>query len=419
MRTSVVMLGLLLAATGYTIRKKNKGSDVLASVPLIDGHNDLPYGLRLVANNQLSNFNFSANLTQDPVWGWLHTDLPRLRAGRVGAQFWAAYIACNSQYKDAVQQVIEQVDVIKRLVAKYPEDLQFATSAQGIWDAFKRGKIASLIGVESGHALDSRMAMLRTLYELGARYVTLTHSCNTPWADSSPADDASTGVPTEHNGLSEFGKAMVLEMNRLGMAVDLAHVSHGTMVDAIQTAVAPIMFSHSSAYAVCNHHRNVRDDVLRMIPANGGIVMVNFYSTFVHCDNSTEATIEDVVRHVNHIRAVAGVDHVGIGSDFDGVKRVPVGLEDVSKFPNLFDRLADRRPGEPEWTVEDLQKLAGLNLLRVLEGIEKVRDQMAAQGIAPNEDLIPGTDLGNNTQCLSDNHSYLSYMRSYTPALCY
>ncbi|KAJ4427758.1 hypothetical protein ANN_25411 [Periplaneta americana] len=216
------MLGLLLAATGYTIRKKNKGSDVLSSVPLIDGHNDLPYGLRLVANNQLSNFNFSANLTQDPVWGWLHTDLPRLRAGRVGAQmmsivfrsvsrrlqFWAAYIACNSQYKDAVQQVIEQVDVIKRLVAKYPEDLQFATSAQGIWDAFKRGKIASLIGVESGHALDSRMAMLRTLYELGARYVTLTHSCNTPWADSSPADDASTGVPTEHNGLSEFGKNM-------------------------------------------------------------------------------------------------------------------------------------------------------------------------------------------------------------------
>lgn len=412
MRSQAVVLTWLMVAavvTGFSIRRKARGSDVLYTVPLIDGHNDLPYNLRAHVKNQLANFNFSADLSSDPYWSKLDTsftDLPRLRAGRVGAQFWVAFVGCNSQFKDAVEETIEQIDVIKRLIRAYPDDLQYATSAKEIWDAFNRGQIASLIAVEGGHSLDNRLAVLRLMYELGARYVTLTHSCNTPWGDSSPADDINSGIPAEHNGLTEYGKLVVKEMNRLGMMVDLSHVSHNVMIDAINVSVAPVIFSHSSAYALCNHHRNVRDDVLQLMPQNGGIVMVNFYSGFVRCSNPAEASLEDVVAHINHIRAVAGVDHVGIGSDYDGVERVPVGLEDVSKYPDLFDRLAENRPGEPTWTNEDLEKLAGLNLIRVLEEVEKVRDRLAAEGLKPYEDLLPRADLGNNTGCITDTYSF-------------
>ncbi|KDR16715.1 dipeptidase 1-like [Zootermopsis nevadensis] len=412
MRVQAPVLTCLLGATlvaGLFIRRPARGSDVLYSVPLIDGHNDLPYNLRSLVKNQLANFNFSANLSDDPYWGNVassFTDLPRLRAGRVGAQFWVAYVGCSSQFKDAVEQTLEQVDVIKRLINAYPDDLQLATSANDIWKAFNSGKIASLIAVEGGHSLDNRLAILRLMHELGVRYVTLTHSCNTPWGDSSPADDINSGVPAEHNGLTDYGKVVVKEMNRLGIMVDLSHVAYKVMVDAINVSVAPVIFSHSSAYAVCSHHRNVRDDVLRMVRDNGGIVMVNFYSGFINCTNAADATLDDVVDHINHIRVVAGVDHVGIGSDYDGVDRVPTGLEDVSKYPDLFDRLANSRPWEPEWSTEDLEKLAGLNLIRVLEEVEKVRDELAAQALKPYEEHLAKADLGDNTRCITDNFSF-------------
>lgn len=409
---AIVLTWLMVAAVvkGFSIRPRPRGSEVLYTVPLIDGHNDLPYNLRAHVKNQLANFNLSAELSSDPYWSQVQTsftDLPRLRRGRVGAQFWVAYVGCSSQFKDAVEQTMEQIDVIKRLIRAYPDDLEYATSAQDILDIFSRGRIASLIAVEGGHSLDNRLAVLRLMYELGARYVTLTHMCNTPWGDSSPVDDIDSGIVAEHNGLTEYGKLVVKEMNRLGMMVDLSHVSHNVMTDAINVSVAPVIFSHSSAYAVCNHHRNVRDDVLQLMPQNGGIVMVNFYSGYVNCTNLDDASLEDVVAHINYIRTVAGVDHVGIGGDYDGVDKMPAGLEDVSKYPDLFDRLAESRPGEPTWTDEDLQKLAGLNLIRVLQEVEKVRDRLAAEGLEIYEDLLPSAELGNNTGCITDNFSFL------------
>ncbi|KAJ9596044.1 hypothetical protein L9F63_012777 [Diploptera punctata] len=387
-----------------------RGSDVLLKVPLIDGHNDLPYNLRMYVKNQLNKIDLSTDLTQDPVWGQLensHTDLPRLRAGRLGAQFWSAFTECDSQYKDSVQVTLEQIDVIRRMVKAYPQDFQFVHSAQGILDAFKKGKIGSLIGVEGGHSIGNELAVLRILYRSGVRYMTLTHECNTPWADSSPADDPSSDVIAEHNGITTFGEAVVLEMNRLGMMVDLSHVSYKTMQDVLKITRAPVIFSHSSAYAICPHHRNVQDDILNTVRENGGVVMVNFFSEYVNCDNSRQATLEDVVAHINYIRQVAGVDHVGIGGDYDGVPSTPVGLEDVSKYPDLFDRLADTRPGEPVWTQEDLKKLAGLNLIRVFKQVELVRDQLNEIGLSPLESQIQRSDLKNNIRCKSDFYTVI------------
>ncbi|GLG96932.1 Dipeptidase [Gryllus bimaculatus] len=370
-----------------------RGSDVLREVPLIDGHNDLPYNLRILLQNKVSQFDFKANLSADPVWSCnsCFTDLPRLRAGRVGGQFWVAYVPCTTQYKDAVEMTLEQIDVIKRLAAAYPNDLSLVTSADGIERAFSEGKIASLIAVEGGHSIDSRMGVLRLFQELGVRYLTLTHSCNTPWADASPED--AKPIP-EHNGLTPFGERVVQELNRLGIMVDLSHVSAPTMRAALRVSRAPVIFSHSSSRTVCNHHRNVPDDVLRAVALNNGVVMVNFYSGFVVCENR-RATLEDVVDHINYIRMVAGVDHVGIGADYDGVsERVPL--------PDLLRRLANPLPGEPTWSREDLKKLAGLNLLRVFRDVEKVRDQLQAAGMGPDEEWLPTMDLlSHPTQCLS------------------
>ncbi|XP_063218220.1 dipeptidase 1-like [Bacillus rossius redtenbacheri] len=398
---TVVVLSVVLPGLQSGAEAPLAGARVLDVVPLIDGHNDLPWNLRTLAKDQLRNFSFDSDLSRDPVWNCssCFTDLPRLRRGKVGGQFWVAYVSCSSQYKDAVEQTLEQIDVIKRLVKAYPDDLQYADSVQGVWDAFKAGKIASLIAIEGGHSIDSRLAVLRLMYEAGGRYLTLTHTCNTPWAAGSPVDAAVNN--SEYTGLTEYGKIVVKELNRLGMMVDLSHVSKQTMVDAIGVSEAPVIFSHSSAWTLCNHHRNVQDDVLGMLAKNNGIVMVNFYTEFVAC-NGTNATLETVVEHINHIRTVAGVDHVGIGSDYDGVNSVPAGLEDVSKYPDLFDRLADARPGEPTWTAEDLKKLAGLNLLRVMADVEEVRDRLAAEGVQPYEDRVPAAALCNNTDCRTD-----------------
>lgn len=242
-------------------RQEVKGSSVLYDVPLIDGHNDLPYNLYKLARNRLGDFKFNSNLLLDDVWGpyaTSHTDLPRLRTGQVGGQFWVAYVPCTTQHKDAVARTLDQIDVIKRLVKMYPNDLQYATTADEIEDAFKNQRIASMIVVEGGHSIDDRLSVLRLYYELGVRYMTLTHSCNQPWIDASPIDDADT----EKKDITTWGQKVIFEMNRLGMMVDLSHVSYGVMHGVLDVTKAPVIFSHSSSYTVYPHHRNVRDDVL-------------------------------------------------------------------------------------------------------------------------------------------------------------
>ncbi|KYM77723.1 Dipeptidase 1 [Atta colombica] len=388
-----VCLSVLLLVIGLSVGlsvNTFKGRDALDSAPLIDGHNDLPYNLYSKLNNHLSTFRFEDDLSNDDVWGKTvcsscFTDLPRLTKGKVGGQFWVAYVSCDSQYKDAVQLTLRQIDVIRRFIQRYPNNLQLVTVAGDIETTWRSGKIASMIGVEGGHSLDSSLAVLRLYYHLGVRYVTLTHGCNTPWADASPVNEGNV------YNLTEFGQAIVYEMNRIGMLVDLAHTSHNVMREVLAITKAPVMFSHSSAFSICNHYRNVPDDVLQLVKKNNGIVMVNFYNNFVNCNSSRNATIEDVIKHINHIRNLIGPDHVGIGADYDGVISVPVGLEDVSKYPDLFDRLYESQKGEPTWTKEDLEKLAGRNFIRVLQAAEGVRDSLSSE--SPREDTITGNEL--------------------------
>jgi len=373
-----------------------RAKEILDKNPVIDGHNDFPMWLRILKQNDLRGVDFDSDLTSNPDWAGSyanHADLPRIREGRLGGQFWSAFIGCSSQFKDAVQLTLEQIDVIKRLVEANPDQMEFVTTAAGIEEAFANGKVASLIGLESGHGLGSNLGILRMVYELGVRYVTLTHSCNTPWADSTTTETGSE-VARSH-GLSSFGLEVVAEMNRLGMLVDLSHVSAETMKDALDFSIAPIIFSHSSARAICSYPRNVPDDILRQVTQNGGIVMVNFYNFFINCDNedcgydNCPANVYDVAAHINHIRKVAGVDHVGIGADFCGVELTPEGVEDVSKYPVLFAALLESE--EMEWTEEDLAKLASKNLIRVFKGVEAIRDELAQ--VPPFQDWIPQGDI--------------------------
>ncbi|XP_054288246.1 dipeptidase 1-like isoform X3 [Macrosteles quadrilineatus] len=364
---------------------------ILSEVPLIDGHNDLPWNIRSFVHNQLALFNFSVDLTEVDPWSrsnWSHTDLPRLRAGLVGAQFWSAYVPCGSQYMDAVHITMEQIDVIRRLVELYSRDLQFVSSASGILEAHRAGKIASLVGVEGGHSLASSLAVLRMYYSLGARYLTLTHTCHTPWAG------CCVGQDEENDGLSHFGSLVVRELNRLGMLVDLSHTSVRTMEDALNVTQAPVIFSHSSAFHLCNSTRNVPDHVLKLVALNGGIVMVNFYSMFITCNQS--ATLQDVIAHINYIRKVAGEDHVGIGAGYDGINLPPRGLEDVSRYPYLFATLLE----DPNWDEARLKKLAGLNFLRVFAKAEEVRDSWSTDPQAVAEELYPQR---SGADCVEDS----------------
>ncbi|XP_034047976.1 dipeptidase 1 [Thalassophryne amazonica] len=349
---------------------------LMSETPLIDGHNDLPWQLRKQFNNQLCKVDLNTLQTT-------HTNIQKIKGGRLGAQFWSAYVSCDTQYKDAVRQTLEQIDVIHRMCRKYPETFMFATSSDDIRTAFNMNKTASLIGVEGGHSIDSSMATLRIMYELGVRYLTLTHSCNTPWADNWRVDTGSE--PSQHNGLSPFGKRLVVEMNRLGMMIDLAHVPVAVMKQVLNLSKAPVIFSHSSAEKLCPHKRNVPDDVLRPVNETRGIVMVNVYD-YVSC--SKTANLSDVADHFDHIKKVAGVGAVGFGGDYDGVTRLPEGLEDVSKVPNLVAELLRRG-----WTDEEVKAALGNNLLRVLDEVEIVRDSL--NGTDPDDVPIPYDEVKN------------------------
>ncbi|XP_033897709.3 dipeptidase 1 [Acipenser ruthenus] len=356
---------------------REKAERLMAETPLIDGHNDLPWQMRQLFNNELEKMDLN---TLEKT----HTNIPKIKAGHLSAQFWAAYVPCESQYKDAVRQTVEQIDVVHRLCRLYPNDLMFARSTDDILSAFQQNKTASLIGVEGGHSIDSSLGTLRMFYNLGVRYLTLTHSCNTPWADNWLVD---TGKDTAiNNGLSDFGKELIKEMNRIGMLIDLAHVSEKVMNLVLELSNAPVIFSHSSAYEVCNSKRNVPDDVLLKVAQKKGIVMVNFYNDYVTCQKT--ANLSNVADHFDHIKKVAGHEIIGFGGDYDGVTRVPEGLEDVSKYPDLVAELLRRG-----WTDIEVKAALGNNLLRVFKEVEKVRDSMSS--VKPYEVPIPYAEVVN------------------------
>ena len=340
--------------------------------PLIDGHNDYPWALR-EANAERDLDRLDIRVAQPK----LMTDIPRLRAGGVGGQFWSVYIPVTIQGPAAIRATLEQIDIVHRMTGKYPETFELARTAADVERIFKGGRIASLIGMEGGHSIDNSLAALRMFYAAGARYMTLTHSSNNAWADSG-TDKPKAG------GLTKFGEEVVREMNRLGMLVDLSHVSPDTMEDAIRASQAPVIFSHSDARALNDHGRNVPDNVLAMLQKNGGLVMVTFVPGFLV--KSGKATLADVASHMDHIRKVAGADHVGIGSDFDGIIEVPAGLEDVSRYPALTAELLRRG-----WSDEDVKKALGLNVLRVMRRAEDVAARLQKER-APSVATIDALD---------------------------
>jgi membrane dipeptidase len=361
--TRAVLLLLLAGAAGLTAQEPDflaRARALHRATPLVDGHNDFPMALQ-EHNAQRDLDAIDIRLPQPK----LHTDIPRLRQGGVGGQFWSVYVPATLKGADAVTATLQQVDVVYRMVRKYPDTFELATTAADVERIFKAGRIASLIGMEGGHSIDNSLATLRMFHALGARYMTLTHSTNIAWADSG------TDMP-KLGGLSPFGEAVVREMNRLGMLVDLSHTSPGTMEDAIRVSEAPIIFSHSDARALNDHGRNVPDAVLRSLPKNGGIVMVTFVPGFLRADE--KATVSDAADHLDHIRKVAGPDHVGIGGDFDGIPTVPAGLEDVSKYPALTAELLRRG-----WPETDVRKALGLNVLRVMRRAEEIAVRLQKQ----------------------------------------
>jgi membrane dipeptidase len=362
---------------------------LLESTPLIDGHNDLPWEIRTstTAPRDVAAYDLRARSPK-------HTDLDRLKQGRVGAQFWSIYIPGDIQDSGYAKVQLEQFDIARRIIARYPDRLAPALTADDIERSFKRGRIGSLLGMEGGHAIENSLGALRAYYDLGARYLTLTHNVTLDWADA--ALDT-----VRHDGLTDFGREVVREMNRLGMLVDLSHVSPATMSDALDVAEAPVIFSHSAARALTEHPRNVPDSILARLSKNGGLVMVTFVPAFVSPEVAAwdtrlqeqwkgvkasvtdtarqralveewmtthpapKATLKQVADHIEHVRKVAGVNHVGIGSDFDGIDTTPEGLDDASRFPDLFAELIRRG-----WSDGDLKKLAGQNLLRALRAAE-------------------------------------------------
>ena len=410
---SIFAAGLLPLPT-HAQTAEQTAAAALDAAPVLDGHNDVPSQLRQRLHNQINEFDFTDTLdlpNADPDGRTMHTDLARLRQGKVGAQYWSVYVPASLPEPAAVVATLEQIDVTKRLVARYPDEMQLALTADDIEMAVANGKIASLIGMEGGHSIGSSLAVVRQMYDLGARYMTLTHSKNTPWADSATDDPA-------HDGLTDFGRDLVCEMNRIGMQVDLSHVSEKTMLDALDVARAPVIFSHSGARAVNGHARNVPDSVLKRLPENGGVVMVvglpgylsesqrQWYSRrqaeearlkalwqgqpnqvaaalaqWDAANISPDATISDMADHIDHIRKVAGVAHIGIGGDYDGMPSGPVGMEDVTGYPALFVELARRGYSQAE-----LEMISMRNAVRALRGAE--RYAASVRDAAPIETVI-------------------------------
>ncbi|HTH00621.1 MAG TPA: dipeptidase [Vicinamibacterales bacterium] len=371
---------------------------LLKQTPLIDGHNDYPWELREKAQRNFEKLDIAK---PQPT---IMTDIARLRAGGVGGQFWSVYVPVELTGQSAVTATLEEIDTVHQMTRRYPETFELALTADDVERIFKQGRIASLVGMEGGHSIDNSLAALRMFYRLGARYMTLTHSKNTAWADSA-TDDPKFG------GLAPFGEEVVREMNWLGMLVDLSHVSPETMEDAIRVSQAAVIFSHSSARALNDVPRNVPDSVLRLLPKNGGVVMVTFVPGFLspavaawnklqdaERDRLTKqfpgdgaavtggvnewgaahpgprATVAEAANHIDHIRKVAGIDHIGLGSDFDGITQVPQGLEDVSKFPSLIAELFRRG-----YKDDEIKKILGQNILRVMRDVEKVSRRLQSE----------------------------------------
>jgi len=370
---------------------------VLSTTPLVDGHNDLPWAIRRMAGGRVADYDLRSRTPG-------HTDLERLQKGMVGAQFWSVYVP--GEYADSgyARVQLEEFDIARRVIEMYPDRFKLALTASDVWDAFGEGKIGSILGMEGGHVIENSLGALRAYYDLGARYMTLTHGVTIDWADSA-TDEA------RHGGLTPFGEEVVREMNRIGMLVDLSHTSPATMSDALNVTQAPVIFSHSSARALTDVPRNVPDSILHRVRENGGIVMVTFVPRFIsqeiadyyetleqqrkalqerypddpaqveaaleswtNANPVPQATLSQAADHIEHIRRVAGVDHVGIGGDFDGIDTVPVGLEDVSTYPALFAELSRRG-----WSEADLRKLAGENILRVMREAEIVAARLQRQ----------------------------------------
>ena len=359
------LLLLLLAVTGCVAAAQDdphmaRAKAVLEQYPLIDGHNDLPWAIREYADAPHDVLAY--DITRRTPG---HTDIARLRQGMVGGQFWSVYIPPDLEPEEFVRVQLEQIDIARQVIDAYPETFALAESADDVELIFRDGKIASLIGLEGGHAIANSLGVLRAYYRLGARYMTLTHWNTLDWAD------AATDEP-RHDGLTAFGEAVVREMNWLGMLVDLSHVSPATMSDALDVSQAPVIFSHSSARALADVVRNVPDAILERLPANGGVVMVTFVPEYLSPDST--ASVATVADHIDHIREVAGIDHAGIGGDFDGISKTPEGLEDVSTYPVLFAELARRG-----YSDDDMAKVAGGNILRAMREAEAVAARLRGE----------------------------------------
>ncbi|KAM6950643.1 dipeptidase 2 [Lycodopsis pacificus] len=353
----MVLSSLYCSISGYSVR--DRVHDLMSKYPLIDGHNDLALQLRIRHNNRLSQVDLH-NISK------VATDITRLQAGHVQAQMFAVYVLCGAQEKDAVRLTLEQIDVVRRMCTEYQE-FELVTSAQELRNSEMRHKIACLISIEGGHSIDSSLPALRMFYQLGVRSMALTHSCNTPWAESS--SKLYNVYQRQNNSLTHFGKAVVEEMNRLGMIVDLSHTSWDTAWAALKHSKAPVIFSHSSSFSICSHGRNVPDWLLLDLKKKHGLIMVNLHNNFISC--SDEANISRVADHFDHIKKVIGAESIGIGGDFEGAVSFPQGLEDVSKYPALVQELLQRN-----WTEIELADVLRKNFLRVFEEVERVRDRM-------------------------------------------
>lgn len=388
----LVFSGVSLGQDSISDAALQHARELLKNTPLIDGHNDLPWLIREETGGDVAAFHLERKNDFD-------TDIPRLREGMVGAQFWSVWIPGETPAGDARRMQLEQIRTAKRIIEDHPSTFELALSAGDIKRVYGKGKIASLLGMEGGYALNNSLAAIREFYDLGVRYMTLTHNVSLDWADAALGEQ-------RNGGLTEFGRDVIREMNRTGMIVDIAHVSPATMHQALEVSTAPVIWSHAAARALVDHPRNVPDDVLSRLPKNGGVVMVTFIPSFLSKEvwemeeglwatdasiglvrdyrdvwlaydaefGAVRASISDVVRHIEHVRDVAGIDHVGIGSDYWGMPDMPLGLEDVSGFPRLFAALIERG-----WSDADLRKLAGENMLRVMRDVESVARKSGKQ----------------------------------------